>query len=350
MVVACHAQGGGVGRGQAEHRGQHPATVEAVGQLSARDGQEHRRQGHGQSLPPQGQHVLVRAIKIDSHRQELDLAGHGHGEPTHRVQAKIRDPPRCVGVGPRRVGRRGRFGNGHAGGKWSNRCGIYKPTRKPAAKKPRRVSPALAGLDLDTYFRCGEDAIGVAWTISFATIFCMEKIPETPGRRGAVAIVVREGRMLVIRRSRHVIAPLTYCFPGGGIEDGETEETAVVREVHEEIGVHDPSLAAALGVRDRLEGPSRLVACRHGPDGRGGAQPSRGRVDPLVHAAGNGRPVRVVGQQPRVPGTDREGGDLALRRELPLPRLFKAASMASTSRTIALPSDRGKLSRRRGTY
>jgi len=65
----------------------------------------------------------------------------------------------------------------------------------------------------------------------------MEKIPETPGRRGAVAIVVRDGRMLVIRRSRHVIAPLVYCFPGGGIENGETEEAAVAREVLEEVGV-----------------------------------------------------------------------------------------------------------------
>ncbi len=65
----------------------------------------------------------------------------------------------------------------------------------------------------------------------------MEKIPDQPGRRGAVAIVVHEGRMLVIRRSRHVIAPLAYCFPGGGIEPGETEEAAVVREVREEIGV-----------------------------------------------------------------------------------------------------------------
>ena len=65
----------------------------------------------------------------------------------------------------------------------------------------------------------------------------MEKIADTPGRRGAVAIVVQDNRMLVIRRSRHVIAPLAYCFPGGGIEDGETEEAAVVREVHEEIGI-----------------------------------------------------------------------------------------------------------------
>ena len=65
----------------------------------------------------------------------------------------------------------------------------------------------------------------------------METIPETPGRYGAVAIIVRDGRMLVIRRSRHVVAPLVYCFPGGGIEEGETEESAVVREVLEEVGV-----------------------------------------------------------------------------------------------------------------
>jgi 8-oxo-dGTP diphosphatase len=65
----------------------------------------------------------------------------------------------------------------------------------------------------------------------------MEPIPDDPGRRGAVAIVMRDGRMLVIRRSRSVVAPLVYCFPGGGIEDGESEAETLVREFREEVGV-----------------------------------------------------------------------------------------------------------------
>jgi 8-oxo-dGTP diphosphatase len=63
------------------------------------------------------------------------------------------------------------------------------------------------------------------------------EIPDDPGRRGAVAIIPRDGRMLIIRRSRTVVAPLTWCFPGGGIEDGESEQSALVREVQEEIGI-----------------------------------------------------------------------------------------------------------------
>jgi 8-oxo-dGTP pyrophosphatase MutT (NUDIX family) len=52
-----------------------------------------------------------------------------------------------------------------------------------------------------------------------------------------VAVVVREGRFLVIRRSQHVVAPGAFCFPGGGIEPGETEEAALVRELREELDV-----------------------------------------------------------------------------------------------------------------
>lgn len=58
-----------------------------------------------------------------------------------------------------------------------------------------------------------------------------------PLRRGAVAVVVRDARLLVVRRSRHVAAPGMYCFPGGGIEPGESEAEAVRREMREELNV-----------------------------------------------------------------------------------------------------------------
>ena len=61
--------------------------------------------------------------------------------------------------------------------------------------------------------------------------------PDMPVRRGAVAVIVREGRLLVIRRSESVVAPGAFCFPGGGIEADETEEQALVREIQEELGV-----------------------------------------------------------------------------------------------------------------
>jgi 8-oxo-dGTP diphosphatase len=65
----------------------------------------------------------------------------------------------------------------------------------------------------------------------------MDPIPDDPGKRGAVGVVMRNGRMLVIRRSAAVVAPLVYCFPGGGIEEGESEEQALIREFHEEVGM-----------------------------------------------------------------------------------------------------------------
>jgi 8-oxo-dGTP diphosphatase len=62
-------------------------------------------------------------------------------------------------------------------------------------------------------------------------------IPDDPGRRGVVGVVVREGRMLVIRRSHLVVAPRVYCFPGGAVEGEESEEETLVRELREEVGL-----------------------------------------------------------------------------------------------------------------
>jgi len=56
-------------------------------------------------------------------------------------------------------------------------------------------------------------------------------------RRGAVGVICREEKLLLIRRSLLVAAPGKLCFPGGGIEAGESEEQALVREIQEELGV-----------------------------------------------------------------------------------------------------------------
>jgi len=61
---------------------------------------------------------------------------------------------------------------------------------------------------------------------------------EPPIRKvGVVGVLVRDDRLLVIRRSKLVRAPGRYCFPGGAMELGEFEDQTLVREIHEELGV-----------------------------------------------------------------------------------------------------------------
>lgn len=57
-------------------------------------------------------------------------------------------------------------------------------------------------------------------------------------RLGVIAVIKRhDARLLVIRRSAHVPAPLAYCFPGGAVEHGESEEEALRRELREELAL-----------------------------------------------------------------------------------------------------------------
>lgn len=56
--------------------------------------------------------------------------------------------------------------------------------------------------------------------------------------RAVVAVVPDgRGRLLVVRRSRQVVAPGKLCFPGGMLHSGETPEAALVRELREELAV-----------------------------------------------------------------------------------------------------------------
>ena len=56
-------------------------------------------------------------------------------------------------------------------------------------------------------------------------------------KEAAVAVALDGDRFLMVLRAAHIRAPNQYCFPGGGIEPGESPEEAVVRELQEEIGI-----------------------------------------------------------------------------------------------------------------
>lgn len=56
--------------------------------------------------------------------------------------------------------------------------------------------------------------------------------------QAAVAVIIRNDQFLTIKRSPWVRAPGQICFPGGGVEPGESIESAIVREMNEELGVN----------------------------------------------------------------------------------------------------------------
>ena len=53
----------------------------------------------------------------------------------------------------------------------------------------------------------------------------------------AAALIDRDGRVLVQQRSAHRSMAGLWEFPGGKVESGETPEAALVRELHEELGI-----------------------------------------------------------------------------------------------------------------
>jgi len=55
--------------------------------------------------------------------------------------------------------------------------------------------------------------------------------------RVVAALIARGGRYLITQRRETAVLPLLWDFPGGRVEDGETDEAALAREVMERLGV-----------------------------------------------------------------------------------------------------------------
>jgi 8-oxo-dGTP diphosphatase len=58
------------------------------------------------------------------------------------------------------------------------------------------------------------------------------------------AMIEQDGRYLITQRSPRATLPLLWEFPGGRVEPGETDQAALARELHEEMGI-----AVAVGDR-----------------------------------------------------------------------------------------------------
>ena len=54
--------------------------------------------------------------------------------------------------------------------------------------------------------------------------------------RVVAALVERDGRYLITQRRESAVLPLLWDFPGGRVEDGESDESALAREVGERLG------------------------------------------------------------------------------------------------------------------
>lgn len=55
--------------------------------------------------------------------------------------------------------------------------------------------------------------------------------------RVVAAVVERDGRYLITQRRPNAVLPLLWEFPGGRVEDGESDEAALQREMGERLDV-----------------------------------------------------------------------------------------------------------------
>ena len=104
----------------------------------------------------------------------------------------------------------------------------------------------------------------------------------------AVALIDRDGRVLIAQRPEGKSMAGLWEFPGGKVEIGETPEVALIRELQEELGIDTwaSCLAPLTFASHSYEGFHLLMplfACRKWD---GIPKPREGQVLAWVHAEG----------------------------------------------------------------
>lgn len=103
----------------------------------------------------------------------------------------------------------------------------------------------------------------------------------------AVALIDPEGRVLLAQRPEGKSMAGLWEFPGGKVETGETPETALIRELQEELGIETwnsclAPLSFASHSYDEFHLLMPLFACRKW---QGIVQPQEGQALKWVRAA-----------------------------------------------------------------
>ena len=68
------------------------------------------------------------------------------------------------------------------------------------------------------------------------------------------AIIEQHARVLVTQRSMYMPEPFLWEFPGGKIEEGETEEECLVREIREELSLLIRPVKRMTPVQHQMDG------------------------------------------------------------------------------------------------